>query len=30
MGRLMPQVRGRADGSEVRRLVLERLGGNPG
>ena len=30
MGRLMPQVRGRADGNEVRRLVLERLGGNPG
>ena len=27
MGRLMPQVRGRADGNEVRRLVLERLGG---
>jgi len=27
MGRLMPQVKGRADGSEVRRLVLERLGG---
>ncbi len=30
MGRLMPQVRGRADGNEVRRLVLERLGGQPG
>jgi uncharacterized protein len=30
MGRLMPQVRGRADGNEVRRLVLDRLGGNPG
>jgi uncharacterized protein len=27
MGRLMPQVNGRADGNEVRRLVLERLGG---
>jgi uncharacterized protein len=27
MGRLMPVVRGRADGGEVRRLVLERLGG---
>jgi uncharacterized protein len=27
MGRLMPQVRGRADGNEVRRMVLERLGG---
>jgi uncharacterized protein len=27
MGRLMPQVKGRADGAEVRRLVLERLGG---
>jgi uncharacterized protein len=27
MGRLMPAVRGRADGNEVRRLVLERLGG---
>jgi uncharacterized protein len=26
MGRLMPQVKGRADGNEVRRLVLERLG----
>jgi uncharacterized protein YqeY len=26
MGRLMPQVRGRADGNEVRRLVLDRLG----
>ena len=25
MGRVMPQVRGRADGDEVRRLVLERL-----
>jgi uncharacterized protein len=30
MGRLMPQVKGRADGNEVRRLVLERLGGPPG
>jgi uncharacterized protein YqeY len=27
MGRVMPAVRGRADGDEVRRLVLERLGG---
>jgi hypothetical protein len=27
MGRLMPQVRGRADGNDVRRMVLERLGG---
>jgi uncharacterized protein len=27
MGRLMAQVRGRADGNEVRRMVLERLGG---
>ena len=27
MGRLMPQVKGRADGNEVRRLVLERLQG---
>jgi uncharacterized protein YqeY len=27
MGRLMPQVKGRADGNEVRRLVLQRLGG---
>ena len=27
MGRLMPQVKGRADGNEVRRLVLARLGG---
>jgi uncharacterized protein len=27
MGRLMPQVKGRADGNEVRRLVLEKLGG---
>jgi uncharacterized protein YqeY len=27
MGRLMPQVKGRADGNEVRRLVLERLSG---
>jgi uncharacterized protein len=27
MGRVMPAVRGRADGNEVRRLVLERLGG---
>ena len=25
MGRLMPQVKGRADGNEVRRPVLERL-----
>jgi uncharacterized protein len=30
MGRLMPQVKGRADGNEVRRLVLERLGGPTG
>jgi uncharacterized protein len=30
MGRLMPQVKGRADGNEVRRLVLERLGGAGG
>ena len=30
MGRLMPQVKGRADGNEVRRLVLERLGGSGG
>ena len=30
MGRLMPQVKGRADGNEVRRLVLERLGGSAG
>jgi uncharacterized protein YqeY len=30
MGRLMPQVKGRADGNEVRRLVLERLGGQGG
>src|ERR687892_2657338 len=30
MGRLMPQVRGRADGNEVRRMVLERLGGPAG
>ena len=30
MGRLMPQVKGRADGNEVRRLVLERLGGGSG
>jgi uncharacterized protein YqeY len=30
MGRLMPQVKGRADGNEVRRLVLERLGGASG
>jgi uncharacterized protein len=29
MGRLMPQVKGRADGNEVRRLVLERLGRSP-
>jgi uncharacterized protein YqeY len=27
MGRLMPAVKGRADGGEVRRLVLERLSG---
>jgi uncharacterized protein len=27
MGRLMAQVKGRADGNELRRLVLERLGG---
>jgi uncharacterized protein len=27
MGRLMPHVKGRADGDEVRRLVLERLQG---
>ena len=27
MGRLMPAVKGRADGNEVRRLVLERLSG---
>jgi uncharacterized protein YqeY len=26
MGQLMPKVKGRADGNEVRRLVLERLG----
>lgn len=25
MGRLMPAVKGRADGNQVRRLVLERL-----
>jgi uncharacterized protein YqeY len=30
MGRLMPQVKGRADGNEVRRLVLERLAGAGG
>jgi uncharacterized protein len=30
MGRLMPRVKGRADGNEVRRLVLERLGGPGG
>ena len=30
MGRLMPQVKGRADGNEVRRLVLERLAGPAG
>jgi uncharacterized protein YqeY len=30
MGRLMPQVKGRADGNEIRRLVLERLGGPAG
>jgi uncharacterized protein YqeY len=27
MGRLMPQVKGRADGNQVRRLVQQRLGG---
>jgi uncharacterized protein len=27
MSRLMPQVKGRADGNQVRRLVQERLGG---
>ena len=27
MGRVMPAVKGRADGDEGRRLVLERLGG---
>jgi uncharacterized protein len=27
MGQLMPRIKGRADGNEVRRLVLERLGG---
>jgi hypothetical protein len=26
----MPQVKGRADGNDVRRLVLERLGGPAG
>jgi uncharacterized protein YqeY len=30
MGQLMPRVKGRADGNEVRRLVLERLGGPAG
>jgi uncharacterized protein len=30
MGQLMPKVKGRADGNEVRRLVLERLGGPGG
>ena len=30
MGRVMAQVKGRADGNEVRRLVLERLGGSAG
>ena len=30
MGRLMPQVKGRADGNQVRRMVLERLGGPAG
>ena len=30
MGQLMPKVKGRADGNEVRRLVLERLGGPAG
>jgi uncharacterized protein YqeY len=29
MGRLMPQIKGRADGNQVRRLVLDRLGGQP-
>jgi len=29
MGRLMPQVKGRADGNQVRRLVLDRLGDQP-
>jgi uncharacterized protein len=29
MGRLMPAVKGRADGDEVRRLVQERLQGTP-
>jgi uncharacterized protein len=27
MGQVMPKVKGRADGNEVRRLVLERLSG---
>jgi uncharacterized protein len=27
MGRVMPKVKGRADGNEVRRLVMERLQG---
>src|SRR6266508_4663990 len=27
MGQVMPRVKGRADGNEVRRLVLERLQG---
>jgi uncharacterized protein YqeY len=27
MGQVMPKVKGRADGNEVRRLVLERLQG---
>jgi uncharacterized protein YqeY len=27
MGQVMPEVRGRADGNQVRQLVLERLGG---
>lgn len=27
MGRVMPEVRGRADGNQVRQLVLERLAG---
>jgi hypothetical protein len=30
MGRVMPAVRGRADGNQVRELVLERLQGQPG
>jgi Asp-tRNA(Asn)/Glu-tRNA(Gln) amidotransferase B subunit len=27
MGQVMPKVKGRADGNEVRRLVLQRLQG---